>query len=125
MPAVALDNPNSAIPAVVTQHHCQGRMEPSRSELEQFVECDRQFSNSFPVALNTAFATAAAAPVMPISPMPRAPSGECSSGIFRYLISIPECLDEPACGIRRAMDLHSGHCGRHKESLPSEPSRFP
>jgi Major Facilitator Superfamily len=34
-----------------------------------------------PVALKTAFATAAAAPVMPISPTPRAPSGECSSGM--------------------------------------------
>jgi hypothetical protein len=35
----------------------------------------------FPVALKAALAMAAAAPVMPISPTPRAPSGACSSGI--------------------------------------------
>ena len=35
----------------------------------------------FPVAWKTAFAIAAATPVMPISPIPRAPKGACSSGM--------------------------------------------
>ena len=41
-----------------------------------------------PVALNTALATAAATPVMPISPMPRAPSGDRGSGIPVHITSI-------------------------------------
>ncbi len=42
----------------------------------------------FPVALKTAFAIAAATPVMPISPIPRAPRGACRSGMPVNRISI-------------------------------------
>src|SRR5882757_8410353 len=41
-----------------------------------------------PVALNTALAIAAAVPVMPISPMPRAPSGAWGSGMSVHITSI-------------------------------------
>ena len=42
----------------------------------------------FPVALKTALAIAAATPVIPISPMPRAPSGERGSGMPVHITSI-------------------------------------
>jgi hypothetical protein len=42
----------------------------------------------FPVALNTALATAAPTPVMPISPTPRAPTGACGSGSSVQITSI-------------------------------------
>ena len=41
-----------------------------------------------PVALKTALAMAAATPVMPISPMPRAPSGDLGSGMPVHMTSI-------------------------------------
>lgn len=41
-----------------------------------------------PVALYTAFATAAAVPVIPISPTPRAPMGVCGSGMSVHITSI-------------------------------------
>ncbi len=49
----------------------------------------------FPVALKTAFATAAAAPVIPISPIPRAPNGACSlNGPYSFVggYVLPHCL---------------------------------
>lgn len=58
---------------------------PAHSSLSSVIGRSRM---RLPVALNTAFATAAATPVMPISPTPCAPIGVCGSGMSVQITSI-------------------------------------
>ena len=72
--------------------------DPTNGEHGSTLSLDQRYNNlssvigksrtRLPVALNIALATAAAAPVMPSSPTPRAPIGVCSSGMSVQRISM-------------------------------------